>query len=102
MGTKVEMLRQLRMFASNQPKEDRRQHIGWRGRVESTLERGKAQRAVIEGDAFDDYADDEIQDYVHLYAAMGTEVTEERRRSCATVLTKKSPSSINNISHHKS
>jgi hypothetical protein len=101
MGTKVEMLRQLHMFASNQPKEDRRQKIGWRGRVESNLKWGKARRAIEEGDAFNDDADDEIQDYM-FYAPMGTEVTEERRRSCATVLTKKSPSSINNISHHKS
>ena len=64
MGTKVEMLRQLRMFTSNQPKEDHRQQIGWRGRVESNLERGKARSAIEEGDAFDDDADDEIQDYI--------------------------------------
>ena len=101
MGTKVEMLCQLRMFASNQPKEGRHQHIGWRGRVKSNLKRGKARLAVEEGDAFDDNADDEIQDYI-FYATMGTEVTEERRRSCATLLTKKSPLSINNITHRKS
>ena len=101
MGTNVEMLCQLRMLASNQPKEDRLQQIGWRGRVKSNLKRWKARLAVEEGDAFDDDADDEIQDYI-FYASMGTEVTEERRRSCATVLTKKSPSPINNISHHKS
>ena len=60
------MLRRLRMFASNRSEEDRRQHIGWRGCVESNLERGKAQRAVEEGDAFDDYAGDEIQDYIFM------------------------------------
>ncbi len=63
METKVEMLRQLHMFASNQPKEDRRQQIGWRGRVESNLKQGKARRAIAEVDAFDDNADDEIQGY---------------------------------------
>jgi hypothetical protein len=62
-GTKVEMLRRLRMFASNQPKEDRCQQIGWRGRVESNIEQGKAWRAIGEGDAFNDNADDEIQGY---------------------------------------
>ena len=60
------MLHRLRMFASNQPKEDRCQQIGWRGRVELNLERGKAQRAVEEGDAFNDYADDEIQDFIFM------------------------------------
>ena len=95
------MLRRLRMFASNRSEEDRRQQLGWRGRVESNLKQGQARRAIGEGDAFDDNADDEIQGYF-FYAATGTEVTEERRRSCAIVLTKKSPSSINNISHHKS
>ncbi len=75
MGTKVEMLCQLCMFASNHPKEGRHQHIGWRGRVKSNLERGKARLAIEEGDAFDDDADDEIQDYM-FYDPMGTEVTE--------------------------
>ena len=75
MGPKVEMLCQLRMFASNQPKEVRHQQIGWRGRVKSNLERGKARLAIEEGDAFNDDADDEIQDFM-FYAPMGTEVTE--------------------------
>ncbi len=75
MGTKVEMLCQLHMFASNQPVEDHHQQIGWRGRVKSNLKWGKARRAIEEGDAFDDDADDEIQDYM-FYAPMGTEVTE--------------------------
>ena len=56
MGTKVEMLCQLCMFASNQPKEGRHQHIGWRGRVKSNLEWGKARLAIEKGDAFDDNA----------------------------------------------
>ena len=99
-GTKVEMLRQLRVFASNRSKEDRRRQLGRRGRVGSNLEQGKARRAIEEGDAFDDDADDEIQGYF-FYAATGTEVKEERRRSSATVLKKKSPSLINTISHHK-
>ena len=54
------------MFASNQPKEDRHQQIGWRGRVESNLKWGKARRDIEEGDAFNDDADDEIQDYIFL------------------------------------
>ena len=63
MGTEAEMLCRLRMFASNPPKEYRRQQIGWRGRVELNLEQGKARRVIEEGDAFDDDADDEIQGY---------------------------------------
>ncbi len=66
MGTNIEMLRQLRMLASNQPKEDRLQQIGWRGRVKLNLKRGKAWLAIEEGDAFDDDADNEIQDYIFL------------------------------------
>ena len=89
------------MFASDRSQEDRRQQIVWRGRVESSLEQGKARRAIEGGDAFDDDADDEIWSYF-FHAATGTEVMEERRRSSATVLKKKSPSLINNISHHKS
>jgi hypothetical protein len=50
-------------FASDQSEEDRRQQIGWRGRVESNLEQGKARRAIGEGGALDDNADDEIQGY---------------------------------------
>ena len=94
-GTKVEMLRRLRMFASDRAEEDRRRQLGRRERVESNLE-GKARHAIEEGDAFDDDADDEIQGYFY-YAATGTEATDERRRSSATVLKKKSPSSINKI-----
>jgi len=60
-GTKVEMLRRLRMFANNQPNEDRCQQIGWRGRAKSNIKQGKARRAIGEGGAFDDNADDEIQ-----------------------------------------
>ena len=100
-GTKVEVLRQLRMFASNRSKEDRRRQLGWRGCVESNLEQRQARRAIEEGDAFDDNADDEIHGYF-FYATTGTQVTEERRRSSATVLKKNSPSLINNISQHKS
>ena len=69
--------------------------------VRSNLEQGKAWRAIEEGDAFNDNADDKIQGYF-FNAATGTEVMEERRCSSATVLKKKSPSSINDISHHKS
>ena len=57
------MLRRLRMFASDRSEEDRRRQFGRRGRVESNLEQGKARRAIEEGDAFDDDADDEIQGY---------------------------------------
>ncbi len=60
-GTKVEMLRRLRMFANNLPNEDRCQQIGWRGRAKSNIKQGKARRAIGEGGAFDDNADDEIQ-----------------------------------------
>ncbi len=66
MGTKVKMLCQLHMFASHQPKEDRRQQIGWIGHVKSNLKWGKAQRAIEEGDALNDDADDEIQDCIFL------------------------------------
>ena len=89
------------MFASNQSKEDCRWKLGRRGRVESNLKQGKARRAIEEGDAFNDNADDEIQSYF-FSAATGMEVMEERGRSSATVLKKKSPSLINSISHHKS
>jgi len=63
MGTKVDVLRRLRMFAGNRSKEDRRRQLGWRGRVESNLEQRQARRAIEEGDAFDDDAGDEIQGY---------------------------------------
>ena len=83
-GAKVEMLCRLHMFASNQSKEDRCKQLGRRGSVKSNLKQGKAQRAIEEGVAFDDDADDEIKCYI-FYAATGMEVTEERRRSSATV-----------------
>ena len=59
-GTKVEMLFRLRMFTSNRSEEDRRQQLGRRGRVRSNLEQGKARRAIEEGDAFDDDADEQL------------------------------------------
>ena len=43
--TKVEMLRRLRMFASNQSEEDRWRQLGKRGRVKSNLKQGKARGA---------------------------------------------------------
>lgn len=97
-GTKVEMLRRLRMFASERAEADRHQQLGRRGRVESNLE-GKARHAIEESDIFDDDDDDKIEGYFY-YAATETEATrrkeeEERRRSSsATALKKKSPSSI--------
>ena len=65
-GTKVEMLLRLHMFASNRSEEDRCRQLGRRGRVRSNLEQGKARRAIEEGDAFDDDADDEIQGYLFM------------------------------------
>ena len=60
------MLCRLRMFASDQSKENCCQQFGRRGRVKSNLKQGKARRAIEEGDAFDDDADDEIQGYLFM------------------------------------
>lgn len=104
MGTKLEMLHRLRMFANERAEEDRRRRLGRTRRVESNLE-GKARHAIEEddqgGDALDgdDDDDDEMQGY--FYYAAAEEATrrkdkeeEEKRRRASVALKKSSPSFI--------